>query len=320
MSTSENEITRIYSFPLIELVQKAATIHQVNFPEKQVQASSLLSIKTGGCPENCSYCPQSAHHKTGLDKTELMQVGDVLAAAKKARSSGATRFCMGAAWREVRDGRDFDDVLEMVSGVASLGLEVCCTLGMLNETQAKRLKNAGLDFYNHNIDTSRDHYKKIIQTRNFSDRLSTIENVRNAGLSVCTGGILGLGESHEDRIKFIRELVSLEPMPESITINTLVPIAGTPMAENESVDPLDVVRVIAVLRILANKSMIRLSAGRMRLGAEAQFLCFLAGANSIFLGDKLLTSPNPLVNEDAALLNKLGLKLKPLATYETNRN
>jgi biotin synthase len=305
-----DQVSRLYDTPLFQLVQRASQVHAESFPRLEVQASSLLSIKTGGCPENCSYCPQSAHYKTGVEKTGLMARDEVAAAARSAKANGASRFCMGAAWREVRDGKDFDSVLDMVSEVAGLGLEVCCTLGMLNETQAKRLKEAGLDFYNHNLDTSREHYDKIIQTRTYSDRLNTIENVRRAGLSVCTGGILGLGETHADRVSFIRQLVSLDPIPESITINMLVPFDGTPLSEQEQVDPLDTVRVIAALRVLAPKSMIRLSAGRLSLSAEAQFLCFLAGANSIFLGEKLLTSPNPQACEDAKLMDKLGLKFQ----------
>lgn len=310
MNSPKIALADLYYSPLTSLIRRASAVHSEYFPKNEVQASSLLSIKTGGCPENCAYCPQSAHHETGIEKTSMMPMDQILGSARRAKAEGASRFCTGAAWREVKDGRDFDHVLDAVSAVAGLGLEVCCTLGMLNEKQAKRLKAAGLNFYNHNIDTSREHYNKIIQTRDFDDRISTIENVRQAGIAVCTGGILGLGESHEDRIQFIRELVSLEPIPESITINMLVPFAGTPMAAQEPVDPLDVVRVIATLRVLAPNSMIRLSAGRMSLSEESQFLCFLAGANSIFLGEKLLTSPNPPMNIDKSFLNKIGLEFQ----------
>lgn len=310
MPFMKNEITKLYHGPLMPLVRQASHVHQKSFPRDEIQASSLLSIKTGGCPENCSYCPQSAHYKTGVQKERLMQVEDVRAAARLAKENGASRFCMGAAWREVRDGREFDTVLEMVSEVKKLGLEVCCTLGMLNDSQAGRLKDAGLDFYNHNLDTSPEHYDKIIQTRTYADRLNTIENVRKAGMHVCTGGILGLGETHEDRISFINQLLSLKPVPESITINTLVPFEGTPLADNPPIEPFDVVRVIAVLRIMAPKSMIRLSAGRLSLSNEAQFLCFLAGANSIFLGEKLLTSPNPKTDRDFQLLDRIGVNLQ----------
>ena len=320
MSTTEKQVAELYHSPLTSLVRRASRVHAESFPNDEVQASSLLSIKTGGCPENCSYCPQSAHYSTGVSKTGLTPLTDVLQAAQQAKEHGASRFCMGAAWREVRDGADFDRVLEMVTGVAGLGLEVCCTLGMLNATQARRLKEAGLNFYNHNIDTSREHYEKVIQTRQFSDRIDTLDNVRKAGLSVCTGGILGLGEDHEDRIRFICELVRMKPLPESLTINTLVAVPGTPLANQPPIDPLDVVRVIATLRVLAPKSMIRLSAGRLNLSTESQFLCFLAGANSIFLGEKLLTSPNPSAHADAELMSKVGLKFQPPQAHELHNS
>ncbi len=304
------EISELYHSPLIELVRRAAKVHVERFPAGGIQPSTLLSIKTGGCPEDCSYCPQSAHYKTGVTKTGLMEVDEVLKAAKVAKADGATRFCMGAAWREIRDGSEFDQVLDMVSEVAKLDLEVCCTLGLLSKNQAARLKQAGLDFYNHNLDTSRAYYEKVVQTRTYADRLDTIANVRAAGLAVCTGGILGLGESHDDRIAFISELIHLQPIPESITINTLVPFAGTPLAGQVAMDPLDVVRVVASLRILCPESMIRLSAGRMALSTESQFLCFLSGANSIFLGEKLLTSPNAKRHDDEVLLDKLGMQFQ----------
>ncbi|MFZ4403919.1 MAG: biotin synthase BioB [Pseudobdellovibrionaceae bacterium] len=305
------DVQDVFNRPLMNLVLESSGIHSKNFPDHQIQASALLSIKTGGCPENCSYCPQSAHYKTGVDKTKLMQVDDVVAAAEAAKQSGASRFCMGAAWREIKDGPEFDQVLEMITQVKSRGLEVCCTLGMLNEDQSKKLKQAGLDFYNHNIDTSRAYYEKVIQTRTYDDRLNTLAHVRSAGVNVCTGGILGMGESEEDRIAFVQELVQMQPQPESITINTLVPTEGTPLAEQKPVDAFDVLRVIATLRILAPKSMIRLSAGRMAMSNESQFLCFLAGANSIFLGEKLLTSPNPLAHDDWQRMDKFGLKFSP---------
>jgi biotin synthase len=279
-----------------------------------VQASSLLSIKTGGCPENCSYCPQSAHYKTGVNRTLLMEKSAVMQAAEKAKSWGASRFCMGAAWREVKEGADFDRVLDLVKSIRSIGLEVCCTLGMLNLDQAKKLKEAGLHFYNHNLDTSPDHYRNIVQTRNYEDRLKTLQNVRDAGLSVCTGGIIGLGESESDRIAFIEQIVSMSPQPESITVNTLVPIPGTPLENAPAVDPFDLIRVIATFRVLAPRSMIRLSAGRSSMSQETQFLCFLAGANSIFIGNQLLTSPNPETSEDDQLLMKSGLTLQGSTT------
>lgn len=313
-----NSISKMFQSPLVKLARDASKIHEENFPKNEIQASALLSLKTGGCPENCSYCPQSAHHKTGISKTKLLEKQDVVASALKAKQQGASRFCMGAAWREVRDGAEFDHVLELVGSVAALGLEVCCTLGMLSDNQAIRLKKAGLNFYNHNIDTSPEFYEKIIQTRTFQERLDTLKRVRNAGLNVCTGGILGLGESTEDRISFIYQLVSMQPQPESITVNTLVPIEGTPLGNALPIHPLDIVQVIAAIRIKAPKTMIRLSAGRGNLSDEAQFLCFMVGANSIFFGDKLLTSPNPDISTDSALLERSGLKLQTLNLKEKN--
>ena len=304
---SLQQVREIYQRPLIELVALASGIHGREFPRTRLQKASLLSIKTGGCPENCGYCPQSAHYKTGVKRESLMSREAVVAAAGRAKEAGAERFCMGAAWREVRDGADFDRVLEMVAGVRDLGLEVCCTLGMLNEDQARKLKEAGLHAYNHNIDTSRAHYEKVISTRTYDDRLRTIANVRKAGLTVCTGGILGLGESEEDRIAFLHQLQSFEPVPESVTINTLVAIDGTPLEESRAPGAFEVVRVVATARVLMPKSMIRLSAGRGGMSDEAQFLCFLAGANSVFLGEKLLTSPNPEILRDQTLFTKLGL-------------
>lgn len=307
MKYVRSEIAELYSRSLVNLVREASWSHQKHFVRNEIQASSLLSIKTGGCPENCAYCPQSAHYKTEVQKQAMLGKDQVLAAALKAQMSGASRFCMGAAWREVKDGPDFDHVLELVAAVRNTGLEVCCTLGMLTSKQALRLKEAGLHFYNHNLDSSREFYEKIVQTRTYDERLQTIENVRQAGISVCTGGILGLGENADDRIGLISELVGLDPLPESITVNILVPFEGTPLSESKSLDPLELIRFIACLRILAPQSMIRLSAGRLSLSAESQFLCFLAGANSIFLGEKLLTSPNPETSSDIQLLKKMGI-------------
>jgi biotin synthase len=304
---SRESVAEIFRRPLKELVAEAAALHAKRFRSNEVQLSALLSIKTGGCPENCSYCPQSAHYDTGLERRRLMQVADVKAAAESARSAGASRFCMGAAWREVKDGPDFDQVLEMVREVRSLGLEVCCTLGMLSEGQARKLKEAGLYAYNHNIDSGRAYYEKIISTRRFDDRLDTIRNVRAAGITVCTGGIIGMGETEEDRIDFLFELTQLDPPPESVTINALVPIEGTPLEKQKTASPLELARVIASARCLMPGSMIRLSAGRKGMSEEGQFLCFLAGANSIFLGETLLTSANPSVENDRRLMESTGL-------------
>lgn len=312
------KIEQIFNKSLINLVNDANYTHRGNFPNGEIQASSLLSIKTGGCPENCTYCPQSAHYSTGIErKSLLLNKEEVVRAALKAKEMGASRFCMGAAWREIRDGVEFDQVCELVTEVSNLNLEVCCTLGMLTETQARKLKSAGLDFYNHNIDTSPEFYNKIVQTRTYDDRLNTLLRVRQANLKVCTGGILGMGESDQDKMSFIQQIVNMEIIPESITINLLVPASGTPLEHTAPIDPLDVVRVIATIRILAPTSMIRLSAGRTILSAEAQFLCFLSGANSIFLGDKLLTSPNPEISEDEYLLDKCGLRLKRISENES---
>lgn len=310
---SFESVSAIYNRPLKELISDAAKIHAENFSQNEVQLSTLLSIKTGGCPENCSYCPQSAHYETGLQKKKLMPVEEVRRAATAAKENGSTRFCMGAAWREVKDGPEFEEVLTMVREVKSLGLEVCCTLGMLNESQASRLKEAGLYAYNHNIDSSREFYSKIIQTRTYDDRLRTIANVREAGITVCTGGIIGMGETHEDRIAFLVQLASFEPHPESVTINALIPVEGTPLEESKSASALELARVIATARNLMPTSMIRLSAGRKGMSEEGQFLCFLAGANSIFLGDTLLTSSNPSVKADHNLMRATGLKPMPVS-------
>jgi biotin synthase len=303
-----SDVERIYSLPLKELIARAGEIHRREFPQDQLQLSTLLSIKTGGCPENCSYCPQSAHHQTGLTRKKLMTVAEVAKAATAAKESGATRFCMGAAWREVKEGADFEEVLEMVRAVRALGLEVCCTLGMLSESQAERLRDAGLFAYNHNIDSSRGFYSKIISTRTYDDRLRTIANVRRAGLTVCTGGIIGMGETDDDRIEFLLQLSSFDPHPESVTINALIPIPGTPLEERKSATSLELARVIATARCLMPKSMIRLSAGRKGLSEEGQFLCLMAGVNSVFLGDTLLTSSNPSQQEDRNFMGKVGME------------
>jgi biotin synthase len=297
----------IFNLPLIELLYKAQTIHKNHFSPNAVQISTLLSIKTGSCPENCSYCPQSAHYKTDLKKEPLMKINDVISIATRAKEAGATRFCMGAAWREPRD-EDLALVCEMVSEVKKLGLETCVTLGMLENSQAKQLKNAGLDFYNHNIDTSPEFYDKIITTRTFEDRLNTLELVRQSGIKVCCGGILGMGETNDDRIKMIVLLANLEEQPESVPINKLIKIPGTPLANQKDIDPFDFVRTLALARILMPKSYVRLSAGREQMSDELQALCFMSGANSIFYGEKLLTADNPIPEKDNQLFERLGLE------------
>lgn len=301
-------IRALYDLPFPELMFRAQTVRRQHHDPAAVQLCTLQSIKTGRCQEDCKYCPQSAHHPdAALQPEPLMATAEVLKAARTAKAGGASRFCMGAAWREVKDGAQFDSVLNTVSGVAGLGLEVCCTLGMLQEHQAKRLKQAGCTVYNHNLDTSREFYPEIITTRTYDDRLETLATVRRAGLQVCSGGILGLGEALEDRIKLLHELASLDPQPDSVPINALVPVEGTPMANNDPVDPIEFVRVIAVARILMPRTMVRLSAGRTAMSAELQAMCFMAGANSIFLGEKLLTTPNPGRHEDFTLLRRLGM-------------
>ena len=297
----------IFHLPLIELLYKAQTVHKDHFSSNAVQISTLLSIKTGSCPENCSYCPQSAHYKTDLKKEPLMKINDVVSIATRAKEAGATRFCMGAAWREPRD-EDLAVVCEMVSEVKKLGLETCVTLGMLEASQAKQIKNAGLDFYNHNIDTSPEFYDKIITTRTFEDRLNTLELVRKAGIKVCCGGILGMGETNDDRIKMLVLLANLEEQPESVPINKLIKIPGTPLANQKDIDPFDFVRTLALARILMPKSYIRLSAGREQMSDELQALCFISGANSIFYGEKLLTADNPIPEKDNQLFERLGLE------------
>jgi len=305
---SRDAIRSIYQLPLPELIFQAQLAHREFHRPEEVQLCRLLSIKTGGCPEDCAYCSQSAHYDTGVGREPLMNTGDVLAAAVRAKDQGATRFCMGAAWRQVADGKDFDRVLEMVRGVAALKLEVCCTLGMLTESQARRLKEAGLTAYNHNLDTSPEFYDQIITTRAYEDRLRTIAHVRNAGITVCCGGILGMGESNEDRISLLEQLSHLDPHPESVPINMLVRNAGTPLASAEELDPLVMVRTIATARILMPASRVRLAAGRRGLSQEAVALCFLAGANSIFTGEKLLTTPNPGAEQDHRMLQTLGMR------------
>ena len=301
------EIAALFELPFTELVFRAAQVHRQNFASDEVQISTLLSIKTGGCPEDCGYCSQSASHETGLKASKLMDIEAVLADAKAAKDAGATRFCMGAAWRSPKD-RDLDKVCEMVEGVKAMGMETCVTLGMLSPDQATRLKSAGLDYYNHNIDTSPEYYKEIITTRTYQDRLDTLECVRNAGIHVCSGGIVGMGEAESDRIGMIHALATLPAHPESVPINALVAVKGTRLGESAPIDGIDFVKMIAVARITMPKSFVRLSAGRGEMSDETQALCFLAGANSIFYGDKLLTTPNPEESRDMKLLGRLGLK------------
>ena len=302
------QVEEIYNIPLLELIYQAASVHREYNDPQEVQVCTLLSVKTGGCPEDCVYCPQAARYHTDIDVHKLLPVEEVLESALKAKESGSTRFCMGAAWREVRDNSDFDQVLEMVKGVNKIGLEVCCTLGMLTEDQAQKLKKAGLYAYNHNIDTSEDYYGEIITTRKFEDRLNTLNHVREANISVCSGGIIGMGESIKDRIGMLHTLCTLPEHPESVPVNALVPVEGTPLEEQEKVSVWEMVRMIATARILMPKAMVRLSAGRVRMTVEEQALCFLAGANSIFAGDKLLTTPNPEVASDREMFQTLNLK------------
>lgn len=302
------EIGDIYALPLPELLYRAQQVHRTFHAPDRVQTCRLLSIKTGGCPEDCGYCPQSAHYSTGLERENLMDPEYVIAQAKQARAEGVTRFCLGAAWREAPEGKEFEQVLAMVRGIAAQGLEVCCTLGMLTEEQARRLGEAGLTAYNHNLDTSPEFYGQIITTRVYEDRLRTLAAVRNAGVTVCCGGIVGMGESERDRIGLLQQLANQEPHPESVPINTLVRVAGTPLAEQPPLDSLVIVRMIATARILMPRSMVRLAAGRQQMSREAVVLCFMGGANSIFVGDKLLTTPNPGEDEDAQLLGELGMR------------
>ncbi len=305
---TKEEISEIYNTPLMELIYKASLVHREYQETGEVQVCTLLSIKTGACTEDCSYCSQSIKNHTGLKVEALMKKEAVLASAQKAKEAGSTRFCMGAAWREVRDNRDFDRVLEMVKGVNDMGMEVCCTLGMITESQAEKLHEAGLYAYNHNVDTSREYYPQIITTRTYDDRLETLKNVHKAGISVCSGGIIGLGETYEDRIGMLHTLATLPTHPGSVPINALVRVKGTPLEGNQKVDIWDMIRMIATARIIMPKAMVRLSAGRSEMSIAEQALCFMAGANSIFSGEKLLTTPNPDFNEDHNMFELLGLK------------
>jgi biotin synthase len=304
------EIESIYHQPLLELVYQAATVHRSFHQPDEVQVCTLLSVKTGGCPEDCSYCGQAARYHTGITVKSLMSKQDVVAIAQRAKDAGSSRFCMAAAWREVRDNRDFDNILEMVEGVNELGLEVCCTLGMLTESQAKRLQEAGLYAYNHNLDSSKDYYEEIITTRTYDDRLDTLKHVRKAGITVCSGGIIGLGETHADRINMLHTLSTLPKHPESVPVNALARVKGTPLADLPKVDSWEMVRMIATARILMPESMVRLSAGRAEMSTEEQSWCFMAGANSIFTSEseELLVTPNPRLDDDRKMFSLLGLK------------
>ena len=308
-----DEFQTIYNLPLAELILRAAAVHQAHRGHADIQRCALLSIKTGGCPEDCKYCSQSAHYDSPVDRQPLMTVAEVREKAERAKASGATRFCMGAAWRSPKDGPDFDRVLDMVRTVRGLGMEACVTLGMLTEDQAKRLKEADLTAYNHNLDTSRRHYSEVISTRTFDDRLDTLRAVAKAGISVCSGGIVGMGETVDDRLLMLSELAQLETPPESVPINCLMPQPGTPLQMAPAVDTIEIVRLIATARIAFPKARVRLSAGRDRMSREMQILCFLAGADSVFYGDKLLTAPNPSSSDDAALFRSMGLPEPGLA-------
>ena len=310
-SPTRDAVAALYRTPVLDLILRAAEVHRRHHAPGEVQVCVLLSVKTGGCSEDCGYCPQSAHYQTSVTPEGLMNVASVLDSARRARDSGATRFCMGAAWREVRDGRAFDSVLEMVRGVKNLGMEACCTLGMLTDDQAGRLKDAGLDAYNHNLDSSEAFYDKIISTRTYADRLQTLDRVRRAGISVCCGGIIGMGETEDDRIDLLHTLARLPEPPESVPINALVPVEGTPLAGRSQVAIWEMVRMIATARILMPRAMVRLSAGRVSMTEAEQALCFLAGANSIFAGEKLLTTPNPGEDRDALLFEHLNLTPRP---------
>ena len=314
---TREEIAEIFNTPVLELIYKAASVHRQFHETGEVQVCTLLSVKTGGCPEDCSYCPQAARYHTNVKVDKLMEVDEVLSKATEAKEAGSTRFCMGAAWREIRDNKDFDKVLEMVKGVNNLGLEVCCTLGMLTHDQALRLKAAGLYAYNHNLDTSEEFYSDIITTRTYQDRIETLENVRQAKISVCSGGIIGMGENQTDRIGMLHTLATLPEHPESVPVNALVPVEGTPLEDQPKVSVWEMIRMIATARIIMPKAMVRLSAGRVRMTLEEQALCFLAGANSIFAGDKLLTTPNPGVVKDNEMFQILQLKPRPSNKHYT---
>ena len=320
MATKHNwtkeEILEIYNKPLMHLLYEAATVHREHHDANKVQVSTLLSIKTGGCPEDCGYCPQAARYHTDIEGNELMSVNQVKAQALRAKASGSSRVCMGAAWRNVKDGPEFDNVLEMVRTINKLDMEVCCTLGMLTENQAKRLEEAGLYAYNHNLDTSEEYYKEVISTRGYEDRLETLDNVRKTNVTVCSGGIIGMGESAEDRAGMLVALATLNPQPESVPINALVPVEGTPMEEQQKVSIWEMVRMVATTRIVMPETQVRLSAGRTDMSREGQAMCFFAGANSIFAGDKLLTTPNPDVTEDMVMFKELGLDVpKPFEKH-----
>jgi len=312
-------VEALFALPFSDLMHRAQTIHRENFAPNEVQLSTLLSIKTGGCPEDCGYCPQSARYNAGVDNQAMLSVDEVVAAAKTAKANGATRFCMGAAWRGPKQ-KDLDPVLDMVKAVRDLGLETCATLGLLKEGQAEQLKNAGLDYYNHNLDTTPEFYNEVITTREYQDRLDTLDRVRDSGMHVCCGGIVGMGETRRQRAGLIAQLANLNPPPESVPINNLVQVEGTPLHGTEPLDPFEFVRTIAVARILMPKSYVRLSAGRQELGEGIQALCFLAGANSIFYGDKLLTTDNPEAEADRALMARLDLYPKQTANEVTTSN
>lgn len=308
---TRDEISEIYNSPLLDLIYRAATVHRSYNHADQVQVCTLLSVKTGGCPEDCAYCPQAARYQTDVEVHKLMDVNTVLENAREAKANGSTRFCMGAAWREVRDNRDFDKVLDMVRGVNEMGMEVCCTMGMLTEEQARKMKEAGLHAYNHNLDTSGEYYADIITTRTYEDRIDTLENVRKAGVHVCSGGIIGLGESTADRIGMLHTLATLPEHPESVPVNALVPVEGTPLEDQPKVPIWDMARMVATARILMPRTKVRLSAGRIRMSHVEQAFLFMAGANSIFAGDKLLTTPNNEVNQDQLMFELLGLQSAP---------
>ncbi len=316
---TEQEISALYNLPLPELIFRAQTTHRRYHKPDEVQGCALLSIKTGNCPEDCAYCPQSAHYDTNLTGNGLLPVKETLAEAKRAQQQGATRFCMGAAWRSAPNNSDFEQVLAMVRGVRELGMEACCTLGMLTDTQAEALAAAGLTAYNHNLDTSPEFYGEIITTRTYQDRLETLSHVRRAGISICCGGIIGLGEKPEDRYSLLKQLSTQQPHPESVPINLLMRVEGTPLAKQAETDAFELVRMIATARILMPASMVRLSAGRLSLSLEAQALCLLAGANSIFIGDKLLTTANPEMDRDRQLLDKMGMHMREQVATSNGR-
>jgi biotin synthase len=312
------EALAVYSQPFPDLINQAQTVHRAHFNPNEVQRSTLLSVKTGGCPEDCAYCPQSAHYNTGLERHGVLPKEVVRLKAEQAKESGSTRFCMGAAWREVKDGKDFEAILDLVREVRSVGLEVCCTLGMLNESQAQRLKEAGCYAYNHNLDTSPEYYGEIISTRTYEDRLRTLQNVRDAGMTVCCGGIVGMGEGVKDRLGLLVQLANQEVQPESVPINMLVKVEGTPLAKEDRVDPFEFVRMVATARIMMPQSMVRLSAGRTEMSDEMQALCFIAGANSIFAGEKLLTTKNPGDDHDNKLMRRLGMQYREASECATS--